>query len=205
MLHRPPKLLRLLYPELVWEVPVTEKKLFLSFDDGPIPEVTFTVLNMLNDYGVKATFFCIGDNAKKYPEVLRHVVEAGHAIGNHTMHHVNGWKTKTSKYALETEECSYFLPKTKLFRPPYGRISRQQIQVLKNQYKIVMWTNLSGDYLPNINPEKCLQGTLKANRNGTITVFHDSLKAKKNLLYVLPRYLEESLHQGYTFHTLLDA
>lgn len=191
--HQTPLIVQKLYPNLVWR---KEGKVYLTFDDGPIPEVTDFVLDTLKSFNIKATFFCIGDNVRKHPNVFRRIIAEGHSVGNHTMHHVNGWKTNNSEYIKEVIACDQIIEKyhsvnrRKLFRPPYGRIRRKVIRELGGNFDIIMWTCLSKDYDQQISPEKCLNETLKATKPGSIVVFHDSLKARKNLEYVLPRYLQ---------------
>jgi peptidoglycan/xylan/chitin deacetylase (PgdA/CDA1 family) len=156
---------------------------------------------------VKATFFCIGDNVQKHPVVFSDLLANGHAVGNHTFHHVNGWKLKTEKYIEDISDCqnefrrSGLLP-PKLFRPPYGRISREQIKAIHGEFKIVMWDVLSVDYSHNLSKESCLRNTIRAVRPGSIIVFHDSVKAERNLTYSLPRFLDACLSQGYSFNTI---
>jgi len=206
MLYRTPKIAQSFYPTLIWE---KAKSVYLTFDDGPIPEVTEWVLEILKNYGIKATFFCIGDNIKKHPGIFRKVIEDGHTIGNHTFNHLKGWKTEDKYYYENTISCQNEIekhelhPSKKLFRPPYGRIKKSQIKTLQEiGFEIVMWTTLSQDYRQDLRPEKCLRKTIKATRNGSIVLFHDSLKAKKNVIYVLPRYIEDLLKKGFDFKKL---
>ncbi len=202
MFFKTPKLLHIVYPKLIWE---TKKSIRLTFDDGPIPEVTEFVLNTLAKFNLKATFFCIGDNIRKYPEILLKTLEEGHKVGNHTMHHLNGWKTNNSIYFQDVFECQKEIDKLypdssrKLFRPPYGRIKRSQIKELAPHFDIMMWGTLSQDYDKEISPKKCLKETLKGTQSNSIVLFHDSLKAQKNMEYVLPKYLESLLKEGYVF------
>ena len=203
--YRTPFFLPWLYPSLHWRIPTTEKIIYLTFDDGPIPDVTEEVLSILNTFNATGTFFCIGENVEKHPEVFHQIVSGGHIIGNHTFHHVSGWKTLSSIYRKEVEDADRVIQnqlgiKPALFRPPYGRITRKQISMIT--HKIIMWDVLSLDYLPSISPEKCLNGTLRAGRAGSIVVFHDSIKASKNMLYALPRFLEAFTNKGYTFKAL---
>ena len=192
-----------LFSNYVWDVPNTENKVYLTFDDGPTPEITQWTLNQLKNYNAKATFFCIGDNIRKYPEVLKEVLKEGHCIGNHTFNHLNGWKTKTQDYIenaklfekeygkLSTENCQ-------LFRPPYGKIKPSQSKILRAMgYKIIMWDVLSVDFDVTIAPEQCLENVLKNVRSGSIIVFHDSVKAFVNLEFVLPRTLEFLKQKGF--------
>ena len=203
-LIKTPFLLRWLYPGLVWRKTSEKPVIYLTFDDGPIPQVTPFVLSVLEKYNAKATFFCIGDNIRKHPDVFQMLIAGGHAIGNHTFNHLKGWKTKDEVY-LENFRLCDDLTKSKLFRPPYGRVKRSQVSKLKNEYprlKIVMWDVLSGDFDLNLRPEKCLQNVLESTESGSIVVFHDSLKAFERLEYVLPRALEFWTKKGYSFEAL---
>lgn len=207
MVHRTPFILPLLYPQLVWRIPTIEKQLFLTFDDGPITGPTEYVLEQLSLYGAKATFFCIGDNIQKHPDVFRAVVDGGHAVGNHTHNHLNGWKTDTDQYLINIDKCSTVIEEQApassrwLFRPPYGRITRKQIQQL-SAFKIVMWDVLTVDYNLRLSAERCLRNSIGATRNGSIVVFHDSIKAERNLKYTLPRYIEHFASAGYQFNVI---
>ncbi len=203
---RNPFFLPWLYPGLLWRMPSAEKKLYLTFDDGPIPGPTEFVLDQLRSAGIKATFFCIGDNVRKHPEVFGRIVAEGHSVGNHTFHHLSGWKTNVPEYLANVSMCDEVIKgsgytKPTMFRPPYGRITRKQMASLVS-HRIIMWDVLTNDYAGNLAPEDCLRGSLAATRQGSIVVFHDSLKAEKNLAYVLPRYVDHFLKQGYTFHLL---
>ncbi|MDQ0969765.1 peptidoglycan/xylan/chitin deacetylase (PgdA/CDA1 family) [Flavobacterium sp. W4I14] len=178
-LIKSPLLLKWYYPSLLWNKSRTEKVIYLTFDDGPIPNVTDFVLKTLKVFNAKATFFCIGDNIVKHPEVFERVKNDGHAIGNHTFNHLKGWKTDNETYLQNTLKCQE-LTQTNLFRPPYGRIKKSQISNLKSQisgFQIVMWDVLSGDFDTKLSPEKCYQNVIKHTENGSIIVFHDSLKA----------------------------
>jgi peptidoglycan/xylan/chitin deacetylase (PgdA/CDA1 family) len=203
-LIKTPWLLKRLYPQLLWNKPRHERTLYLTFDDGPIPEVTPFVLDTLQQFNAKATFFCIGDNVQKHPDVYRQVVAGGHTIGNHTFNHLKGWVTEDETYAANYRQADSLL-NTPLFRPPYGRIRRNQIKLLQQSrpdISIVMWDVLSGDFDVNLDPEKCLRHTLKHTENGSVIVFHDSLKAFTRLQYVLPRALEVWKREGYQLKTL---
>lgn len=199
-----PILLKKMYPSLIWDIPSASKTIYLSFDDGPIPEVTPFVLETLERYDAKATFFCIGDNVRKHPEIYEQVKSAGHSIGNHTFNHLNGWKTDTNVYLENIALCNSFT-KTKLFRPPYGRILPSQIKGIKKNYpdtKIIMWDILSGDFDLNIDAEKCYKNATQATESGSIIVFHDSIKAYPRLKTALPKSLEFWKNEGYSFERI---
>lgn len=204
-LHKTPSLLQWLYPNLIWKEKTDAKIIYLTFDDGPIPEVTPWVLEQLKKHNAKATFFCVGDNIRKYPHVFKQVIDGKHAVGNHTFHHLNGWKTDSTSYLKDFLSCEEEIQKhnysTQLFRPPYGRITPRQIKQL-NSRQIVMWDVLSGDFLSRLKPEEVLDKSIKNTQNGSIVVFHDSQKAYKNLAIVLPQYLEHFIQLGYEFHAL---
>lgn len=201
-LHKSPRLLKQIYADCTWHIPTQEKVVYLTFDDGPIPEITDWVLQQLADYDAKATFFCIGENVVNHPAVFERVLAAGHRIGNHTHNHLNGWKTPNKIYWQNIAECQEVLPPTTLFRPPYGRITFAQIKPLLAQYQIVMWDVLTGDFEKYLSPEHCLKKTLKHTRNGSIVVLHDSIKAWRNMSYVLPRLLQDLSERGYRFEVL---
>ena len=193
---------------MVWRIPSAEKIIYLTFDDGPVPGSTEFVLDVLKSFNAKATFFCIGDNIRKHPEVFQKVMEAGHAIGNHTFNHLKGWSTPLDKYVENVNQFNEQLSSINcqwptLFRPPYGRITRAQISALKN-YKIVMWDVLTYDYQRTGSKEACLTGSIAATRPGSIVVFHDSIKAQKKMQYVLPKHLEHFSKDGYEFHSLTN-
>jgi peptidoglycan/xylan/chitin deacetylase (PgdA/CDA1 family) len=198
---RTPSVLPIIYPSLLWKVETSEKDLYLTFDDGPVPGPTEFVLDTLKSFNVKATFFCIGENIRKHPDIFRKVIDAGHVIANHTFNHMNGWKSSASDYVRNTQLCQDLLPNKRFFRPPFGRITRSQISSL-GDYKIVMWDVLTFDYDRSLDSERCLNGSLKSVRPGSIIVFHDSLKAEKNVTHVLPRFIERCLSNGYSFKSL---
>jgi len=197
-----PKFVQRMYPKRIWALPNKENNVYLTFDDGPIPEMTPWVLDTLKHYNAKATFFCIGDNIRKHPEIFNRILAEGHSVGNHTFHHLNGWKTSTQSYLdnvslfekeLQTQNIrhSSLVPRTSLFRPPYGKITPKQANLLlQKDYKVIMWSVLSYDYNASVSKEQCLQNVLKNIQSGSIVVFHDSLKAQKNLRYVLPKVLK---------------
>jgi peptidoglycan/xylan/chitin deacetylase (PgdA/CDA1 family) len=203
-LVKTPWLLKKIYLQLIWDSDKRDRTIYLTFDDGPIPIVTPFVLNILERYKAKATFFCIGENATKHTDIFAKVKTAGHAIGNHTFNHLKGWDTDDDVYVQNFAKADELLH-TPLFRPPYGRIKRSQIKLLKQQQpnlKIIMWDVLSGDFDTTLSPEKCLQNVLKHTRPGSIVVFHDSLKAFERLEYVLPRAMEVWSKEGYAFSPL---
>lgn len=197
-----PKFIQRLFPNYTWTLPTTEKVLHLTFDDGPIPEVTPWVLETLQPYDAKATFFCVGDNVRKHPEVLREVIAKGHSVGNHTYHHLNGWSTEPLPYFHNVRHCAELL-QTELFRPPYGRLRPKQAQFLQRHYQIVMWDVLSGDFDPNLSEDDCLRNVTRNAGPGSIVVFHDSLKAEAKLRYVLPRVLKHFAALGYRFEAIV--
>lgn len=206
-LYKTPWLLKKLMPQYTWHREVEGKQLFLTFDDGPIPEVTPWVLEQLSKYKAKATFFCVGENVAKHPEIAAAVVAQGHLLANHTHHHLKGWHTPLDTYVNNTALCQQKLEKLqqtgkKLFRPPYGRITRAQGRLLNPAYEIIMWDVLTNDYDQSLSPETCLFKSIKYTQSGSIIVFHDSLKAERNLKYALPHFLEHFTKLGYTFETL---
>jgi peptidoglycan-N-acetylglucosamine deacetylase len=204
---RTPFFLPYLYPSLTWRMPSDEKKIYLTFDDGPVPGPTEFVLKTLASRSVKATFFCIGDNIRKHSGVFDTVVAGGHTVGNHTFHHINGWRTSTSDYIRDVEACTGELKRVRnadtrlCFRPPYGRIKRSQARSLSG-YRIIMWDVLTQDFDRAILPETCLRKSIAATRNGSIIVFHDSFKAEKNLSFVLPRFVDHFGGLGFEFSSL---
>lgn len=206
-LVKTPSVLHRLYPNRIWAMPREEQKVYLTFDDGPIPEVTPWVLDELNKHQAKATFFCIGDNVRKHPDIFERIQKEGHSVGNHTFNHLNGWKTDKSVYldniakSQQVMEVHGFSNKSydkPLFRPPYGRITSKQADVVQEiGYQIVMWEIISFDYDVTVSPEKCLSNVLDNLQAGSVIVFHDSLKAEGNLRYVLPRVLESIAERGW--------
>jgi peptidoglycan-N-acetylglucosamine deacetylase len=199
-----PLWLQWLYPRLTWHKNRREKFVYLTFDDGPVPVVTPFVINTLKNFNARATFFCIGDNVIKYPEIFESVLANGHRVGNHTHNHLKGWKTSTTEYLHNIRKCDE-LVRSNLFRPPYGRISRKQIFELNKSwpdFEIVMWDVLSGDFDVAIDHEKCISNVLRNARNGSIIVFHDSEKAFDRLGKALPVLLEELSSRGFGFKTL---
>lgn len=207
-LHFTPFLVQRWFPRYTWRRSTGgEKKIFLTFDDGPVPEVTPFVLEVLEQFKAKATFFCVGENVRRYPEILQQVLAAGHRVGNHTQHHLNGFSSATPDYIIDVQKCAdQFIESCgeapTLFRPPYGRLREEAAKSLLPQYEIIMWDVLSADYDQKLEPEKCLKKSIRYTKSGSIVVFHDNIKAYKNLAWVLPRYLEHFSSKGFTFNVL---
>lgn len=224
-----PEVVKTMFPNFVWDIPTSEKTIYLTFDDGPTPEITNWTLNTLKAYNAKATFFCIGNNVEKHPEIFQNIIKEGHAIGNHTHNHLKGWKTKTDDYLANIKLCENAFndaylkfeklnPKfqisnskivnqksltVNLFRPPYGKIkSAQAKKLLALNYKIIMWDVISFDWDKNIKEETCLNNVITKAGNGSVVVFHDSLKATKNMTYTLPKVLDYFSKQGYCFKAI---
>jgi len=201
-------IIKKLFSNYIWDIPNNENKIYLTFDDGPTPEITNWTLNQLEHYQAKATFFCIGDNLRKYPEIYQEIIKKGNAVGNHTFNHLKGWKTKTADYIenaklFESELNKISTANCNLFRPPYGKIKPSQSKILRNEgYKIIMWDVLSADYDQSISPEECLENVIQNSKSGSIIVFHDSIKGFKNLEYVLPRTLKFIKEKGFVCEVL---
>lgn len=190
-----------LFPSLVWRIPTNEKKIYLTFDDGPIQEVTPWVIDTLKEYNASATFFCVGENAKRNPGLIKRLNESGHVIGNHTMHHLNGWENSNENYFSDVEECRQYVP-SKLFRPPYGKIKLSQVRFLKKDFRLIMWDVLSKDYDQSLTGQQCFERVRQKTRSGSIIVFHDSLKAEERLRVALPMTLKYFTEKGYQFHNI---
>jgi peptidoglycan/xylan/chitin deacetylase (PgdA/CDA1 family) len=207
-LVKTPNFIKSFFKDLVWSFTNSEKKLYLTFDDGPTSEITHFILEQLKKYNAKATFFCVGENIDKFPTIFQQIIDDGHAVGNHTNNHLNGWKTNALDYIFNINEAQnkfekYQLLKTHLFRPPYGKIKFSQIKKLKERgYKIIMWDILSGDFDINISKEKVLNNILKSTVNGSIIVMHDHQKANEKLQYCLPIILKHYTNLGYTFEKI---
>jgi peptidoglycan/xylan/chitin deacetylase (PgdA/CDA1 family) len=205
-LVRTPWVLKKIYPTCVWNFPTREKKLYLSFDDGPHPVATPFVLEQLKRYDAKATFFCIGKNVAAFPEIFARVKEEGHAIGNHTHNHLNGWKTADEEYFKNIGEAHQLI-QSRLFRPPYGKITQFQIKSLQNsamKMKIIMWTVLSADFDQNRSKENCLDNVTRKSKPGDIVLFHDSEKAFEKMSYALPAFLKSFTQKGYKFEAIME-
>jgi peptidoglycan/xylan/chitin deacetylase (PgdA/CDA1 family) len=190
-----------MYPGTTWRKDPAQKKIYLTFDDGPVHEATPFVLDVLKEHDVKATFFCVGENISKNPGLFQRILDEGHRVGNHTYNHLKGWDTDTKAYFRNIRQCADLVD-SNLFRPPYGKAKKSQLNILKDHYSIIMWDVLSGDYDKNTSPEQCLANTITNVRNGSIIVFHDSAKARRNMEYALPRFISFAREMGYTFERL---
>lgn len=197
-IEQPPNWFRRLYPRALWRMDTTEKSVYLTFDDGPIPEVTPWVLDVLDQYNIKATFFMVGDNIRKYPDIFEMVKSRGHRLGNHTFNHIRGFEYSTPEYMANTEKANEYLH-TDLFRPPHGHMRLLQYNALKKKYKIIMWDLVTRDYSKHMTGKGVLNNIRRYIRNGSIITFHDSLKSDEKIRYALPKAIEWLLSQGYTF------
>ena len=197
-IEQPPQFIRRLYPRACWRMNASEKSVYLTFDDGPIPEVTPWVLDVLDKYHIKATFFMVGDNVRKHPDEYKMVVERGHRIGNHTYNHLKGFKELTERYIANIDKADCYLS-TDLFRPPHGFMRLSQYRALYERYRIIMWDLVTRDYNLKLNGREILKKVKRYARNGSIITFHDSLRSVHNLHYALPRAIEWLLQEGYEF------
>jgi peptidoglycan-N-acetylglucosamine deacetylase len=203
-----PRWLRKFFPGCIWDIKTKEKIIYLSFDDGPHPAITPFVLAELKKYNAKATFFCIGDNVRKFPAIYQQVIDEGHAVGNHTMRHINGWQNTDDDYLKDIINAGNLI-KSNLFRPPYGRIKRSQIKKLtainnqlqtpNSKLQTIMWSVLAGDWVATLSPQKCFEQIKDKIYPGCIVVFHDSEKANDRMSYALPKLLEHFTRLNYTF------
>lgn len=216
-----PLVAKKLFPNYIWDISTTEKVIYLTFDDGPTPEITHWTLAILKQYNAKATFFCIGNNIEKHPDIFQSILNDGHGIGNHTQNHIKGWKTKAKEYLNNIAEAQTVInsqiqichnersrsaKSVNLFRPPYGQITpKQGKKLIGLGYKIIMWDVLSFDWENTVEKENCLENVLTKTTDGSIIVFHDSVKASKNMQYALPKVLEHFSEQGYGFKALSSA
>lgn len=197
-IEQPPWFYRALFPGVTWRIPGERKCVYLTFDDGPIPEVTPWVLDRLREYGIQATFFMVGDNVRKHPDIFRLVVEAGHRIGNHTFNHIQGLRYWTKNYLENVAQAAAYIP-SDLFRPPHGHMRLPQTLGLQRKYRVIMWDVVTRDYSPHMTPRGVFNVVRRYTRNGSIIVFHDSLKAERNMREAMPRAVEWLLQQGYVF------
>jgi peptidoglycan/xylan/chitin deacetylase (PgdA/CDA1 family) len=204
-----PKIIKLLFFNQVWDIPNSVNTIYLTFDDGPTPEITERVLEILDKHHIKATFFCIGDNVRKHPEIVQKILSKQHSVGNHTYSHLKGWKTPTKTYISNSEACEiklnslFKIRNSKLFRPPYGKITPwQSYKLRKLGYKIIMWDVLSKDYDASISAEKCYENVIQNVFSGSIIVFHDSNKAKENVLNSLEKTIETLKSKEFKFEKI---
>lgn len=205
-----PIVAKMMFPNFIWDIATSEKIIYLTFDDGPTPEITNWTLKTLKDYNAKATFFCIGKNIERHPDIFQNILNEGHAIGNHTNNHFKGWKTKTNDYLENIAECQKVIDSNiqqslivNLFRPPYGQITpKQGKKLIELGYNIIMWDVLSFDWETEVAEETCLKNVILNTTKGSIVVFHDSVKASKNMQYALPKVLEYFSKKGFRFEAL---
>lgn len=201
LIVRPPKWFRIFSGPIIWKMDTRDKVLYLSFDDGPVPEITPWVLDILKSFEAKATFFCVGDNVRKYPELYQRIVAEGHGVGNHTYSHLNGFKSSIRKYIRDVFKAKRYID-SKLFRPPYGRIRVWAQRILRTRFRIILWDILSMDYDQSLEARQVVRNVVGNVEPGSIVVFHDNLKARKNLEYALPRILDYYSKRGFSFVNL---
>ena len=197
-IEQPPRIVRWLYPQAIWRMDPSVKAVYLTFDDGPIPEMTPWVLDVLDHYGIKATFFLVGDNVRKHPREFAMIKERGHRLGNHTFNHLRGFEWLTKNYLANADKANELI-QTDLFRPPHGHMRWLQYEMLRRRYRIVMWDLVTRDYSKHLNGRQVFEKVKRYARNGSIITFHDSIKSKENTMYALPRAIEWLLEQGYEF------
>lgn len=201
LIVRPPKWFRIFSGPIIWKMDTRDKVLYLSFDDGPVPEITPWVLDILKSFEAKATFFCVGDNVRKYPELYQRIVAEGHGVGNHTYSHLNGFKSSIRKYIRDVFKARRYID-SKLFRPPYGRIRVWAQRILRTRFRIILWDILSMDYDQSLEARQVVRNVVGNVEPGSIVVFHDNLKARENLEYALPRILDYYSKRGFSFVNL---
>tara|TARA_B110001450_G_scaffold25433_1_gene22446 strand:+ start:423 stop:1064 length:642 start_codon:yes stop_codon:yes gene_type:complete len=209
-LVKTPNFIKRLFQNLTWEINTSKKVIYLTFDDGPTPKITNWVLSELEKYNAKATFFCIGKNILNHPDVFENIVNKGHAVGNHTNNHINSWKKQAKLYIENVNQAQKIIDpvlndtnSVKLFRPPYGKLTLSVTKkLLKEDYKIIMWDVLSGDFDQSISKEKCLKNVIKNTTSGSIIVFHDSVKASGKLQFSLPKILDYFSEKGFSFEII---
>jgi peptidoglycan/xylan/chitin deacetylase (PgdA/CDA1 family) len=210
-------LIKRFFSNYIWDIPNSKKTVYLTFDDGPTPDISYWILDQLREHEIKATFFCVGENLKRHPEVAERILQEGHIIANHTFTHPNGWTTNTEKYIEDALLCEEEIRKqvavfssrsetenrsltTKLFRPPYGKLSPSQSTILRKMgYKIIMWDVLAADFLEEVSKEECLDNVINNATSGSIIIFHDNPKAFRDLEYTLPKAIEFLKEKGYKF------
>ncbi|MDR1719391.1 MAG: polysaccharide deacetylase family protein [Dysgonamonadaceae bacterium] len=204
LIEQPPWIYRIFFPGSIWRINPTERAVYLTFDDGPVPEITPWVLDLLDHYGIKATFFCVGDNVRKYPDLYKMIKEKGHAVGNHTFHHLQGIRSLTRNYIADVKQATDYI-ESPLFRPPHGHLRTVQFFWLKKRYKVIMWDVVTRDYSWRMTAEKVLNVVKKYTRNGSVIVFHDSVKAGDRMKISLPKAIEWLMQQGYTFKLIAET
>jgi len=192
------------FPQSVWRMPAGENKVYLTFDDGPVPEVTPAILDILRQNDIKATFFCVGDNVSKHPAIYRQILTDGHATGNHTYNHIKGLGSKTKHYLDNVEQAARYI-QSDLFRPPYGMMKQTQFLALRKKYRIILWDVISCDYDASLSPQQCIANVMDFVRDGSIITFHDSQKARNNVLEALPRVIQQLKQRGYSFDKIDPA
>jgi peptidoglycan/xylan/chitin deacetylase (PgdA/CDA1 family) len=203
-IEHPPRIYRLLFPGASWRIPAAggeQKCVYLTFDDGPIPEMTPWILDILERYNIKATFFCVGDNVRKYPELYRQILSKGHVTGNHTLNHLQGIRCRSKNYVRNVALAARLID-SRLFRPPHGHMRIPQLLRLRKLFKIIMWDVVTRDYSPHMTANGVLNNVKRYAGNGSIIVFHDSLKAKGRIEEALPKSIEWLAKQGYAFKTI---
>lgn len=196
-----PSIIKKTFPKLTWDAAKHEKAIYLTFDDGPTPQITTWVLDILKQYQAKATFFCLGKNVEQNPQIFEQIIAEGHSVGNHTYQHLNAWKVSAKDYLKDIQRCEKVFKST-FFRPPYGKINPKVAKQILSKYKVVMWNIMSYDFDANVSPEKCFRYVEKNARRGSIIVFHDSVKAKRNMQYAVEKTLAHYSKMGYVFKAL---
>ena len=200
MLATTPKFIQALFPSLVWRKETSNKEIWLTFDDGPEPEITPWILSVLKKEKITATFFLVGEQIEKFPELVGAIVKEGHTIANHSYSHKNGWLCAKEKYIADIEKCQELMPQNKLFRPPYGKITKEQIAHLKEKYKIILWDVLSWDFQQNTSPKRVQENILKNTKEGSIIVLHNNQKSYKNLHPILEETIQKLKEKGFSFN-----
>ena len=201
MFAKTPKFIQKLFPSVIWNKVNSQNNIWLTFDDGPSPEVTPFILSILNEEQVKATFFLVGKQIKKYPYLVEQIIENGHIIANHSYSHKSGWQSNSNFYINDVEKCQQLMPENKLFRPPYGKISPRQISHLKKKYKIILWDVLGGDFYMKKKPLEIKKNILKYTKSGSIIVLHNNTKSFKNLNPILKETIQKLKQRGFSFST----
>lgn len=199
-----PSFLTGLLPGALWRGPSAERQVFLTFDDGPVPEVTPWVLDLLKRENIPACFFCVGENVQRHPDLYQQILDDGHLTGNHSFNHIQGMKTTDADYFANIDKAARYID-SPFFRPPHGFLRRSQFRQLRQKYQVVMWDVVSRDYLPSLSPEQVVRNVLNFVRPGSVIIFHDSLKARKNLYAALPVVIQALKEKGYSFRSLADA